>query len=162
MQDYWQEVGVDVIKPEDRVIFYERKEANQPDATVWTGDGGGKDVTIEARWYFPFSDESNFALPWAEWYYSRESGMEPPAAAKRQMELYDELHATLNEDERARIMGEILNHSPGGVLRHRHQPAARELRHREEQLPQRAGDVRRGPVPAAGSHQPEQYFITGE
>ena len=30
------------------MIFYERKEANQPDATVWTGDGGGKDVTIEA------------------------------------------------------------------------------------------------------------------
>ena len=164
VQDYWQEVGVDVqIKPEDRTIFYERKEANQPDATVWSGDGGGKDVTIEARWYFPFSDESNFALPWAEWYYSRgESGMEPPAAAKRQMELYDELHATLNEDERARIMGEILNIAQeefyviGTSLPPESYGIVKNNFHNVPEMYDAAL------YPQPGPTNPEQYYITGE
>jgi ABC-type transport system substrate-binding protein len=164
VQDYWEKVGVDVqIKPEDRTIFYERKEANQPDATVWSGDGGGKDVTIEARWYFPFSDESNFALPWAEWYYSRgESGEEPPEAAKRQMELYDELRATFNEDERARIMGEILDISQeefyviGTSLPPESYGIVKNNFHNVPEMYDAAL------YPQPGPTNPEQYFISGE
>ncbi|MDQ3251308.1 MAG: ABC transporter substrate-binding protein, partial [Actinomycetota bacterium] len=164
VQDYWEKVGVNVeIKPEDRTIFYERKEANQPDATVWTGDGGGKDVTIEARWYFPFSNESNYALPWAEWYYSRgESGEEPPEAAKRQMELYDELHATLDEDERARIMGEILDISKeefyviGTSLPPESYGVVKNNFHNVPEMYDAAL------YPQPGPTNPEQYFISGE
>ncbi len=164
VQDYWEKVGVNVeIKPEDRTIFYARKEANQPDATVWTGDGGGKDVTIEARWYFPFSNESNYALPWAEWYYSRgESGEEPPEAAKRQMELYDELHATLDEDERARIMGEILDISKeefyviGTSLPPESYGVVKNNFHNVPEMYDAAL------YPQPGPTNPEQYFISGE
>jgi ABC-type transport system substrate-binding protein len=164
VQDYWQKVGVDVqIKPEDRVIFYERKEANQPDATVWVGDGGGKDVTIEARWYFPFSLESNHAIPWAEWYISRgQSGQEPPEAAKRQMELYDELHATINEDEQAKIMAEILDIAQeefyviGTSLPPESYGVVKNNFHNVPEMYDAAL------YPQPGPTNPEQYFITGE
>ena len=45
---------------EDRDAFYNRKGANQHDAAIWGGDGG-LEVILEPRWYFPFSNESNYA-----------------------------------------------------------------------------------------------------
>lgn len=53
--------------------------------------------------------ETIFAIPWADWYASGgETGEEPPAAARRQMELYDELLATTDPAEQASAMAEIL------------------------------------------------------
>ncbi|MAS33902.1 MAG: ABC transporter substrate-binding protein [Anaerolineaceae bacterium] len=107
---YWQAVGIDgqanVI---DRSILYQRKEANQADATVWGGDGG-LDVILEPRWYFPYSNESNFAPAWQYWYNNSSDprAEEPNAGAQRQMELYNELKATADPDGQAALMNEIL------------------------------------------------------
>lgn len=108
---YWQEVGIDAsINAEERSLFYERKEANQPDATVWVGDNGLLDAIEDPRWYFPsHTGESNFAIPWARWWASDgEDGQEPPAAPKEQQRLYEELRATPEEQGRNEIMGQIL------------------------------------------------------
>ncbi|MCA9839838.1 MAG: ABC transporter substrate-binding protein [Trueperaceae bacterium] len=114
IQGYWRNVGIDMqIRTEDRSLFYTRKEANDVDATVWGGDGG-LDVILEPRWYFPFSNESNFAQAW-QVYYNNPSGEgaltapeEPPAATKRQMELYDQLKSTGDAAEQEALMKEIL------------------------------------------------------
>ncbi len=111
VRGYWEAVGVEMrVKAEDRSLFYERKEANKPDATVWTGSGGREfDVVLDPRWYFPFSTESNFAIPWATWFTSNgESGMRPPAPARRQMSLYRELQQTPDDAGRTGLMKEIL------------------------------------------------------
>jgi len=110
VKGYWAEVGVDVdVKTEDRTLFYERKEANQHDAGVWQGDGGLQDAIIDLRWYMPFDHESVFATPWAAWYTSGgTAGQEPPPAARRQMELYDQVCATTDKGERTRLFREIL------------------------------------------------------
>ena len=82
VRGYWEQVGVQMrVKAEDRTLFYERKEANKPDATVWTGAGGREfDVLLDPRWYFPFNSESNFAIPWATWFTSNgETGQRPPS-----------------------------------------------------------------------------------
>ncbi|MEQ7009714.1 hypothetical protein ABN028_26420 [Actinopolymorpha sp. B17G11] len=111
VRTYWAKVGVEMrVKAEDRALFYERKEANKPHATVWTGAGGREfDVMLDPRWFFPFSVESNFAIPWATWFTSNgESGLRPPATTRRQMELYRELRQTPDEGGRAELMRQIL------------------------------------------------------
>jgi peptide/nickel transport system substrate-binding protein len=107
---YWKEVGIDgQVLVEDRSIMYERKDANEHDATVWGGDGG-LDVVLEPRYYFPFSRESNWAEAWQWWYNNPEDerGEEPSPAALQQMELYDQLKATADQDGQAALMEEIL------------------------------------------------------
>lgn len=107
---YWKAVGIDAqMLSEDRSIMYERKEANEHDANVWGGDGG-LDVVLEPRYYFPFSGESNWAEGWQYWYNNPtdERAMEPVDAAKRQMELYNQLKATAEPDAQKALMDEIL------------------------------------------------------
>ncbi len=107
---YWQAVGIDArTNVIERDLLYQRKAANQQDASVWGGDGG-LEVILEPRWYFPFSNESHFAEAWQYWYNNPEDerAEEPAPAAKRQMELYDQLKATANPEEQNALMAEIL------------------------------------------------------
>jgi ABC-type transport system substrate-binding protein len=93
----------------DRSLFYTRKAANKHDASVWTGDGGMRDGMVDPRWYFPANTESNFALSWVTWYNTRgQDGEEPPEAARRQMDLYDEIAVTVDADKRQELFMEIL------------------------------------------------------
>lgn len=110
IKGYWADVGIRItIKTEDRSLFYERKDANEHDLSVWGGDGG-MDVVLEPRWYFPYSGESLYGEAWQQWYNTRGAeGMEPPEAAKRQMELYDQLKVTVGTEAQNEIMTEILN-----------------------------------------------------
>jgi len=105
---YWQAVGIDAqMNVIERSLFYERKESNVHQAGVWGGDGG-LDVVLEPRWYFPYSNESIFAELWQYWYNGDPRGEEPVEAAKRQMELYDELKATADPEGQNALMAEIL------------------------------------------------------
>jgi peptide/nickel transport system substrate-binding protein len=107
---YWKAVGIDTqVKSEDRSLFYERKDANQADCTVWTGDGGLKCEMVEPRWYFPFSNESNYAPLWQQYFNSRgETGEKPPPETLRQLELYWQIVATPDEAERKELFRQIL------------------------------------------------------
>jgi len=109
---YWQQVGVNAqLEPEDRSIFDTRRNANQHDCVVWQG-AGGLDVILNPPYYLPFSTRSDYAIPWALWYTKAASPdaepEEPPEAARRQMELYDELNATSDMAEQEALMKEIL------------------------------------------------------
>jgi len=109
LQGYWREVGVDMqVRAVDRSLLYTRKEANEHDLVVW-GCGGGLDVLLTTNCYFPSSAEANFAIPWANWYTGGPNAEEPPEAAKRQMELYDQLKTTADLDQQAALMQEILD-----------------------------------------------------
>jgi ABC-type transport system substrate-binding protein len=110
IKQYWANVGIRItIKTEDRSLFYERKDANEHDLSVWGGDGG-MDVVLEPRWYFPYSGESLYGEAWQQWYNTvGAEGMEPPEAAKKQMELYDQLKVTVGTEAQNEIMTEILN-----------------------------------------------------
>lgn len=110
IKGHWSAVGIDMrINGIDRSLFSERGNANLHDASVWYGDGG-LEVVLEPRWYFPFSSWSLYATPWALWFAdpATEGALEPPTAAKRQMELYRELLATPGPDPQDNLMREIL------------------------------------------------------
>jgi peptide/nickel transport system substrate-binding protein len=105
---YFKAVGVDMIaKVEDRAIMYQHKGANEFEAMCWGGDGG-LDVILEPRWYFPYSDESQYGIAWQYWYNKDPRGEEPPAAPKKQMELYDQLKATGDTKKQDDLMKQIL------------------------------------------------------
>jgi len=107
---YWNAVGIDARQSViERSLLYQRKAANQQDASVWGGDGG-LDVLLEPRWYFPYSNETHFAEAWQYWYNNPddERAEEPVEAAMQQMALYDELKATADPDRQNELMAEIL------------------------------------------------------
>jgi peptide/nickel transport system substrate-binding protein len=104
----WREVGIDMnVNVMERGLFYERRDVNLHDGAVWNGDGG-RDAMLEPRWYFPFSNESMFAIPWAQWWRGVPDAPEPPESARRQMDLYDTLRGTADPAEQVRLMEEIL------------------------------------------------------
>jgi ABC-type transport system substrate-binding protein len=110
VRGYWEAVGVKMaLYTVDRSLYYTRKEANKHEASVWTGDGGMRDGMVDPRWYFPSNNESNFALAWMTWFITRgKEGEEPPEAARRQMEIYDEIGVTVDAAKRRELFMEIL------------------------------------------------------
>ncbi|RNL83046.1 ABC transporter substrate-binding protein [Halostreptopolyspora alba] len=110
---FWEELDIDVeLENEDRSVYDERRQNNEHDANVWSGDNGLRGAKYDPRWYAPTqSGESNFAIPWAQWYESDgqdERAQEPPEDVKEQLRLYDELQAEPDEDAQDEIMNEIL------------------------------------------------------
>lgn len=111
VRDYWRQVGVEIqIKAEERSLFYKRKAANEHDVAVWQGAAGLTiDAMLDPRWYFPFSSESNYAIPWANWFTgAAEPTEEPPESTQRQMALYRDLRREIDPVVRGDIFRQIL------------------------------------------------------
>jgi peptide/nickel transport system substrate-binding protein len=111
IKGYWANVGIDMEEVvEDRDAFYNRKGANQHDAAIWGGDGG-LEVILEPRWYFPFSNESNYAEAWQYWFNDSTDtrAEEPPDIVKQQMDLYNQLRSTADQDGQNALMNQILD-----------------------------------------------------
>ncbi len=108
---YWQAVGVDAkVQTVDRTLFYDRKDANDHDAAVFLGSGGMGDALFEPTFYFPFWNETLFAVPWGNWYASGgKAGEEPSAAAKKQMDLYREILRSADVAKQNELMQQLLN-----------------------------------------------------
>lgn len=108
---YWQAVGVDAkVQTVDRTLFYDRKDANEHDAAVFLGSGGMGDALFEPTFYFPFWNETLFAVPWGNWYASGgKAGEEPSAAAKKQMDLYREILRSADVAKQNELMQQLLN-----------------------------------------------------
>jgi peptide/nickel transport system substrate-binding protein len=108
---YWQKVGIDAkAQTVDRTLFYDRKDKNEQDATVFQGSGGSADAMLEPTFYFPFWNESLFAVPWGDWYASGgKSGEEPPAEVKKQMDLYREIKASADPEKQKELFKQLLD-----------------------------------------------------
>lgn len=110
VEPYWREVGIDAgMETMDSGLFWERTGANEYDAAIWGGASGGStmDAMMNPRWYLP-APGLLWAPLWANWYSGSEPAEEPPEGPKRQMELYDELSQTVDENARLELLGEIL------------------------------------------------------
>lgn len=107
---YWKAVGVNCTsKSYERALFYQRKAAYDHDAGVWTG-ADSVQVVMDPRWSLPFSNESIYGIAWADWWNSGgKMGEEPPAAAKQQQALYEQLQATPDDAKQKEIMKQILD-----------------------------------------------------
>ncbi len=111
---YWNAVGINAsLNPIDRSLMYTRKAANEHDCTVWGGDGGLNDAMLEARWYYPHSDESLWGIAWVVW-AGRAGGnpqaeaQEPPENIQQQEELYSEIEETPDAARQDELFNELL------------------------------------------------------
>lgn len=112
IRDNWRAVGVNAnIRVADRSLYGAQTEAGDHDAATITSDGGKwADVYLVPDCFFPRASWSTvYAYAWMAWYLSGgRDGEEPPEATRRQMELYDQLKASIDADERADLMDQIL------------------------------------------------------
>lgn len=94
----------------DRTLFYEKRPGGEFDAQVWAGDGG-IEALQEPRYYFPYSDESVWAYRWAQWFQGTrpEIAEEPADWAKKQMDLYNQVRASADPEERAELFRQVLD-----------------------------------------------------
>lgn len=110
IQQYWAEVGIAAqAKVEDRSLLWERKNAAEHDAMIWTGDSGIGELVNPSR-YFPQFNGSHFAVRWAAWYINPDDPFaeEPPEPTRRQMELYDQVKQSSDPARQEELMREIL------------------------------------------------------
>jgi ABC-type transport system substrate-binding protein len=164
IRNYAKDVGVDLrIKGEDRALFDVRTgEAQQHEAAVWQGAGGWNDIYLNPYYYLPVSAGATyFGRAWWDWYLTGgESGEEPPEPTKRQLDLWDDLRATAEEEARTSLMKEILAIARDEfyVLGINLQPeeyatVSNRVRNVPEEMPNS------WVYPSPGPTNPEQYFI---
>jgi peptide/nickel transport system substrate-binding protein len=80
-----QAVGIYEVKVEERSIMYANKAALLHDAGVWSTSGFLAEVLLDPRYFIPYSNESIWAVGWADWYNGNPptgKDYEPPAIIK--------------------------------------------------------------------------------
>ncbi|WP_285734639.1 ABC transporter substrate-binding protein [Nocardiopsis sp. ATB16-24] len=110
---FWEDLDIDVdLNTEDRSLWQTRRENNEHDANVWSGDNGMMDAMYDPRWYAPTqSGESNFGIPWAQWYVSEGDdprSQEPPAEVVEHLEMYDAIKQEPDPAAREELMHDFL------------------------------------------------------
>ena len=112
VQRYWREVGID-MQPRQmpREAFDELVYANGHDAALWGGEGGIRPIGRPHN-YMPNDSNAWFAAAWGIWSESPgdPNGEEPTnEAALRQIELFNQIKQTADQDEQNALMSEILD-----------------------------------------------------
>jgi ABC-type transport system substrate-binding protein len=110
VKTYWKQVGIDLqVKSEDYALWGERIASNDHDALVWIGDTGFTGSTILEPRYYCVAGYNLYAVRWRDWYASGgREGERPPAPQQRQLDIYDQLLATTDDDEQASLLKKIL------------------------------------------------------
>jgi len=107
----WKQLGVELtVTQEDRTLFYERKQANEHDMGVWTGNGEFNPL-IGPRWFLPLDNESIHCVPYADWFNSGgTTGEDPPAGSdiRKTREIYEEIKITVDPDKQKDLWRQIL------------------------------------------------------
>jgi peptide/nickel transport system substrate-binding protein len=112
VQRYWREVGID-MQPRQmpREAFDEMVTSNGHDAALWGGEGGIRPIGRPHN-FMPADNNAWFAAAWGIWSESPEDpNAEEPSNpnAMRQIELFEQIKQTANQDEQNRLMNEILD-----------------------------------------------------
>lgn len=109
---YWAEVGVTaVVKGVENAYMEELKKSGQHELIIQTGQGGGPEAVVNPVCYVPHQPTGgSFAPMWGTWFSSGGAeGEEPPAQVQEQLQLLTTIRATVDPDERARLMQRLLD-----------------------------------------------------
>lgn len=111
LQGYWAEVGIRLdVRTMERTAVEEAVLQNTHEVHIWSGDGGLGDAFFDPRYYMPHNAESAQSIAWAYWFYdpTNTEAAEPPAAEKKQQELYNSILTATSSEERTALMTQIL------------------------------------------------------
>lgn len=113
ISQYWAEVGIKMTPNVlDRSLGQQRLEVLDHDANTWGAPGGiGYSTLLDPRNFLPMHGHSRYGYAWYRWYVNPDDEIaeEPPDHVKQQLELYDQIQATADPDEQAKLMQEILD-----------------------------------------------------
>jgi len=110
VKKYWADVGIDIaLKPEDRPLWTERRNGNEWEAHASKWVASGFFPLLQSNLWWPQNMEFP-GVEWTRWYLTGgESGEEPPASVKKQIELYEELLVTVDPEKQKKIFMQILD-----------------------------------------------------
>lgn len=115
---YWREVGIDATtKYVQESLYNERMLAYQVHCGVWHQDRSTDLLLhIQPQWFIPTGDpqQGTACSAWAVWYMAADRTapglIEPPDEIKRLYDLFDQATATVDENERVRLMQQIFDY----------------------------------------------------
>ena len=105
----WRDVGIDArVDVVERSLVRQRKNANDHDIIIEDFPGGKGDAYLRPTPWVPIHHNAAYGIPWHYWWLGKDGAEEPPAHVKRQLALWDEMNATVDEARRTELMREIL------------------------------------------------------
>jgi peptide/nickel transport system substrate-binding protein len=106
----WQDIGINAqFRQVDRSLMTTALIGNDYDAYIWDAPGGMGDSITDPRGFLPFNTTVIFIAPlWAQWNMNPETGEEPPAAVREQLELYRTIESIPDAEGRIERMKEVL------------------------------------------------------
>ena len=109
LKAYYEEVGIEIIVDViDGELFTTRLEANEIEASIFTGEGGfGITAITDPRFFVPVHGQSIWAAGWAIWYANPDDdyAVEPPQEIKDYIDLYESVLQAPTSEERYELMG---------------------------------------------------------
>lgn len=113
VREQWKKVGFDLIlKGGSGSLLMERNAANKLQVSQMAQTGGDYDFfTGNANCFIPMSHGwiTDFAPLWTDWYLTKgEKGEEPPEEIKKNIERWERMRVTMDDEERIRLGKEIL------------------------------------------------------
>jgi peptide/nickel transport system substrate-binding protein len=109
---YWEAVGVeatlDAVAAE---VMTERREQNNYEATMYTGEGGaGVTPILQERYYAPGDYDSLFGVSWFYWWSNAQEAVtiEPPQEIKEWYALYEAVGQQSTQEAQIAAMQEVL------------------------------------------------------
>ncbi len=107
---HWEAIGIQIILKEEGIdLMVERVTGNETDMGLWhMGSTSDVRLPIAPVWFVPMMT-FNWGIEWAQWYTTKgEKGEEPPEEIKKLHEWFDKLIVAMDEEERIRLMKNIL------------------------------------------------------
>jgi peptide/nickel transport system substrate-binding protein len=110
---YWGAVGVEaVLDAVAAEIMTERREQNNYEATMYTGEGGaGITPILQERYYAPGDYDSLFGVSWFYWWASAQEAVtiEPPQDIKDWYAAYQAVGQQPTQEAQIEAMNDVLN-----------------------------------------------------
>jgi len=112
LKKYYAAVGVDiVIDTITNDALAKKGNENDIEATIFTTEGGwGLTALLDPRYFVPNQGQSYWGDGWQLWYLqpTNKAAVEPPQLIKDQVELYKKATQAATEEDRIKIMGQVL------------------------------------------------------
>jgi len=113
VKEYWKKIGINLnLKIFKRDILRQRGWANEIPFGLWTNDRAALLFETEPKWCVAMSYEGQpdiWQILWGQWYTTDgKEGEEPPEEIKKNVERWEKMRVTMDEEERIRLGKEIL------------------------------------------------------
>ncbi|TET08843.1 ABC transporter substrate-binding protein [Candidatus Aerophobetes bacterium] len=118
VKEYWEAIGIDVaVKVGSAQLVSQRTLAREVEISIQQG-AVSTDITFpsDLGWRAPWHSNLAWGVLWGKWYETGgKEGEEPPEVHKKNLERWEKILVTMDEEERIRLTKEILRSNAENV-----------------------------------------------